>query len=186
MVPLCPDIMMNSARDNSRSSYFSKIKKPTALNTLADLPKTTKNESFAEKYFTKRHAAPKKVQSYVSYNSQKSISNVSCLWRKHPQILTKMVPPAFNSREKPKSKTMMGIFYGDNSGSKAESRDSSLSLSGISSDKIAAANWQNSQFKSSTAGSNSRSGSSNFQKISFKREIHQMINQIEWMKINTK
>lgn len=60
---LCPDIMMNSARE-SGSAYFSKLKKPTNIHQLsmAEMPKTTKNESFMEKYFQKKNAnAPKKV-----------------------------------------------------------------------------------------------------------------------------
>jgi hypothetical protein len=62
----------------------------------------------------------------VSYSSTKQISNVSCLWRRHPQILSKMVPGAFNSREKPvkKSSDLMNIFYGD-TGPKSESELSS-------------------------------------------------------------
>ena len=103
---LYPDITLNSARESS-SAYFSKLKKPTNVHklSLAELPRTTKNESFMEKYFQKKNGnAPKKVQSYVNYNSQKQmssissqhsqkqISNVSCLWRRHPQILSKKVP----------------------------------------------------------------------------------------------
>ena len=43
---------MNSARE-SGSAYFSKLKKPTNIHQLsmAELPMTTKNESFMEKYF---------------------------------------------------------------------------------------------------------------------------------------
>ena len=71
---------MNSARE-SGSAYFSKLKKPTNIHkmSLAELPRTTKNESFMEKYFQKKNAnAPKKVETYIGYKSQKQISNVSC------------------------------------------------------------------------------------------------------------
>jgi hypothetical protein len=46
---------MNSAREGSESgSFFSKIKKPTTIHklSLAELPNTTKNESFMDKYFS--------------------------------------------------------------------------------------------------------------------------------------
>ena len=82
---LCPDITLNSAR--AGLGYFSRLKKPTAIQkiSLGEMPRTSKNESFMEKYFQKKaQNAPKKNQSYVSYNSTNQISNVSCLWRRHP------------------------------------------------------------------------------------------------------
>lgn len=133
---MCPDI--NSARE-SGSAYFSRLKKHTKI---AELPKTTKNESFMEKYSLKKNNAPKKVEHYIGYQSQKHISNVSCLWKRHPQILSKMVPPAFNSGQKrvaKKNSNMIQMFYGD-SQPKSETESScekpTQSQSSLSMEKI--------------------------------------------------